>query len=145
MNESGRLREAQRLILQATQLGTKPGGLLAPEAGHPAVWQAELLREWNQLDAARALIEEAIPLCKQSKTPTALMYIFLGYAVLLPDSLSRGDLETAHVALREFERIGKSMNQPSYLYLRSFYTTVDQVRLSLVCVELNPATHCAEE
>src|SRR5260370_22666705 len=37
------------------------------------------------------------------------------------------------------------MNQPSYLYLRSFYTTVDQVRLWLVCGELNPATHWAEE
>jgi LuxR family maltose regulon positive regulatory protein len=145
MKESGRLHDALRLIQQATQLGTKPGGLLTPEAGHPAVWQVELLREWNQLDVAHALIEEAILLCKQSKTPTSLMYIFLGYAVLMRVSLSRSELETAYTALQEFERIGKSMNQPSYLYLRSFYTTVDQVRLWLACGELDRATRWAEE
>jgi LuxR family maltose regulon positive regulatory protein len=145
MKEAGYLHEAQQLIQQATQLGTQLGGLLTPEAGHPTVWQAELLREWNQLDAAHSFIDEAISLCKQSKTPTALMYILFGYAVLLRVSLSSGKLKMAHTALREFEHIGKSMNQPSYLYLRSFYTTIDQIKLWLACGELDRATRWAEE
>jgi LuxR family maltose regulon positive regulatory protein len=145
MKESGQLHDAQRLIHQATQLGTKPGGLLTPEAGHPAIWQAELLREWNQLEMASTLIEKALSLCKQSNTTSALMYIFLGYTVLLRICLSCGKFERAHAALQEFERIGKSMNQPSYLYLHSFYATVDQVRLWLASGELDRATRWAEE
>ncbi len=145
VKESGQLHEAQRLIQQVTQLGTKPGGLVSPEAGHPAVWQAEILREWNQLDAASVLIEEAIPLCKQSKMTPSLLYLLLGYAVLLRISLSRGELETAYTALEQLEHLSMSMNQPSYLYLRSFFTTVDQVRLWLACGELDRATRWAEE
>jgi LuxR family maltose regulon positive regulatory protein len=145
MKESGQLHDAQRLIHQATQLGTKLGGFLAPEAGHPAIWQAELLREWNQLDMAYTLIEEALLLCKQSNTSPAFIYIFLGYTVLLRVCLSCGKLERAHAALQEFERIGKSMNQPSYLYLHSFYATVDQVRLWLASGELDHATRWAKK
>jgi LuxR family maltose regulon positive regulatory protein len=145
MKEAGQLHEALRLIHQAILLGTKPGGLLTPEAGHPTIWQAELLREWNQLDRAYTLIEEALPLCKQSKASSALIYIFLGYTVLLRICLSCGKLERAHAALQEFERIGKSLNQPSYLYLHSFYATVDQVRLWLASGELDRATRWAKE
>ncbi|HEX3643946.1 MAG TPA: LuxR C-terminal-related transcriptional regulator, partial [Ktedonobacteraceae bacterium] len=145
MKEAGQLHEAELLVQQATQLRIQQAGLLSPEAGWPAVVHAEILRERNQLDVARTVIEEVILLCKQSRTPSSLLYIFLGYAVLLRVSLSRGDLETAHAALREFECISKSMNQISYLYLRSFYTTVDQVRLWLVCGQREQATHWAQE
>ncbi len=145
MKESGQLHDAQRLIHQATLLGTKPRGLLTPEAGHAALWQAELLREWNQLERAYTLIEEALPLCKQSNTSSALIYIFLGYTVLLRVCLSYGKLERAHAVLQEVERIGKSLNQPSYLYLHSFYATVDQVRLWLASGELDRATRWAQE
>jgi LuxR family maltose regulon positive regulatory protein len=145
LKEAGQLHEAQRLIHQAILLGTKPGRLLIPEAGHPALWQAEILREWNQLEMAYTLIEEALPLCKQSNTSPGLIYIFLGYTVLLRICLSCGKLERAHAALQEFERIGKSLNQPSYLYLHSFYATVDQIRLWLASGELDRATRWAQE
>jgi LuxR family maltose regulon positive regulatory protein len=145
MKEAGQLYEAQQLAQQATQLGTKPGGLMSPEAGHPTVLQAEILREWNKLDAACALIEEAIPLCKQTASLASLGYLLLGYAVLLRISLSRGDLEVACFALQEFERIGRSMNRSSYLHMRSFFTTVDQVRLWLACGELEQATRWAQD
>ncbi len=145
IKETGQLHEAQRLIQQATLLGTKPGGSLSPEAGHPAIWQAELLREWNQLDRAYTLIEEAISLCKQSKTLTSLMYIFLGYAVLIRICISCGYLEEARSVFQELERIGRIMNRPTYRYLHSFYTTVDQVRFWLACGELDRARCWAEE
>jgi LuxR family maltose regulon positive regulatory protein len=61
---AGRLHEAQQLALQATQLGRQLGGLPLPEAGWPAILQAEILREWNQLDAAMDLAREALSLCQ---------------------------------------------------------------------------------
>jgi len=141
--QSGRLHEAQRLMQQTIELGREPGGLVVPEVGWPMLFQAELLREWNKLDAARMLIEEAIPLCRQSKIVSSLIYIFLGYSVLLRISLSRGELEVAYSALEEFERLGRSVSRPFYLFMRSFYTTVDQVRLWLACGELEQATRWA--
>ena len=48
-------------------------------------------------------------------------------------------------ALQEVERLGMSMNQRYYLYLRSHFTTVDQVRLWLACGELDRATHWLEQ
>ena len=46
----------------------------------------------------------------------------------------------------KFEHIGiRRMNQPFYLHLCSFFTTIDQVRLWLACGELERATRWAEE
>jgi len=145
MKQSGQLHESQRLIQQAMELGKKPGELMVPEMGWLMLFQAEILREWNEIDAARTLIAEAIPLCKQSKIVSSLVYIFLGYSVLLRISLSHGDLEVARSALEEFERLGRSVNLPFYLFMRSFYATVDRVRLWLACEELEQAKHWAEE
>jgi len=142
---TGRLHEAQGLAQQAIRLGTKAEGLMLPEVGWPAVFQAEILREWNELDAARALAEEAISLCKRIESVTSLAYLAFGYAVLLRVYLSRRELDAACSALQQFEHIGMSMNQPSYVYERSFFTTVDQVRLWLACGELDRATCWAEQ
>jgi LuxR family maltose regulon positive regulatory protein len=145
MVKLGRLHEALHLTQQATQLGTKQGELALPEVGWPTLVQAEILREWNELNAAHALIEEAIELCKQSKTVASIVYVYLGYAVLLRVSLSRCDLETARSALLQLERIARSMNQPCYLHYWSLFTTIDQVRLWLACGELDRAIRWVKE
>ena len=41
-------------------------------------WQAEILREWNELDAAHSLATEAISLCEQAISTTALRLFILG-------------------------------------------------------------------
>ena len=46
-------------------LGSQPTGLLSPDAGWPAIFQADIRREWNQLDVALSLVEEGISLCRQ--------------------------------------------------------------------------------
>ena len=89
------------------------------------------------------MAEEAIGLCEQIKSPLSLIFSDIGYAMLLRVCLSRGELDEARSALQEFERLGVSMNQRYHLYLRSHFTTVDQVRLWLACGELDRATQLA--
>jgi LuxR family maltose regulon positive regulatory protein len=139
---AGRLHEVQQLTQQAMQLGGLSG---VPQVGWSGVFQAEIQREWNQLDAARSLIEEAISLCEQAESVVSIAFLLWGYGVLLRICLSCKDLEVARSALQECERIGMSMNQFTYNHDRSFLTTVDQVRLWLACGELDRATRWAEE
>jgi LuxR family maltose regulon positive regulatory protein len=113
--------------------------------GYPSLFQAEILREWNELDAALQLVEEGLSLCGQIEMMATLMFVFFGYAVLLRVQLSHGALDAACSTLQQIERIGITMNQPLFLYIYSFYTTVDQVRLWLARGELERATRWAEE
>jgi len=142
---AGRLREAHRLTQQAMHLGTQSTGVVSPDVCWPTIWQAEILREWNQLDRAQELIEEAISLCPQTASIVSIIYSLFGYVVLMRISLSRRDYDTACSALRQFEHISMRMNQPLSLHYRSLFTTVDQVRLWLACGELDRATRWAEE
>jgi LuxR family maltose regulon positive regulatory protein len=145
MTTVGRLGEAHRLAQRAIHLGTQPEGFMLPDVGWLTLWQAEILREWNQLDAARALVEEAISLCQQAGSFASLVYLVCGYSVLAHICLSLGEVNTARSALQKVECIGQSMNQPIYLYFHSLYTTVDQIRLWLACGELDRAAQWAKE
>jgi LuxR family maltose regulon positive regulatory protein len=145
MTLAGRLHEAYQLVQQLLPLGTQPGGFMLPDVGWLIIWQAVILCEWNQLDAARSLIEEAIPICKQAESTPASMYVVSGYAILAHICLARGELEEARSALLQVERVGQNMNQPLYLHYRSFYTTIDQVRFWLACGRLDHAMQWAKE
>jgi LuxR family maltose regulon positive regulatory protein len=141
---AGRLHEAYRLAQQAIELGKQSGELMLPEVGLSAALQALVLCEWNKLDKAFALVEEAISLSQQGESLASLTYIAHGYATLLHIALSRRDLEVARTAFQEFERIGIQINQPLYHTVSSHFTTIDQVRLWLACGELDRATRWAE-
>lgn len=141
---AGQLQEAQRLSQQAMALGTCMGEQVPSEMGYPALFQAEILREWNRLDDALSLAEEAISLHKQNVSIASLAFPLYGYAVLARIHLSRRDYEGARSALQKFEQLGRSVNQPTLLHVRSLFTTVDQVRLWLACGELNRASSWAE-
>jgi LuxR family maltose regulon positive regulatory protein len=117
---------------------------MVPAVGWPILLKADLLREWNQLDTALALAEEAISLCKQTTSSISLFYLLCGYAVLLRISLSRGELDTARYALQKFECTSLNIHKDLEDYVRSHFTTVDQVRLWLACGELDRATSWAE-
>src|SRR5205807_5795641 len=119
--------------------------LMLPDVGCPMLFQAEILREKNELDAALSLAEEAILLCKQTESLISSIYVFCGYAVLMRVHLSRGELDAACSAFQQIERIGKHMNQSWYGYLYSLFTTIDQVRFWLACGELDRATRWARE
>jgi LuxR family maltose regulon positive regulatory protein len=142
---AGRLHEAQQLTKQAMQLGKGRRELVLPDVGWPALFQAEILREWNQLDMALLLVKEAVSQCKQTTSTVSLLYLLCGYAVLLRVHLSRGELDEARSALQQLECLGMNMNQPTYIYYHSLFTTVDQVRLWLVRGELNIVTYWVEQ
>jgi len=141
---AGRLHEVQRLTQQAMCLGTQQAELVLPYVGYPALSQAEILREWNELDEALTLALEGLEQCKQTTSMSLLVHLLQGYAILLRICLSRGELDAACSALQEFEHIGMSMNQDLYLHIRSLFTTVDQIKLWLACGELERATCWAE-
>jgi LuxR family maltose regulon positive regulatory protein len=115
-----------------------------PEVGWPALFQAEILREWNQLDTALSRAEEAIKLCKQGNGIASPIFLLCGYMVLVRIFLSRRELDPAYAAFREVERIGRGMNLPTSLHMRSLFSTIDQVRLWLACGELDHASRWAE-
>jgi LuxR family maltose regulon positive regulatory protein len=142
---TGHLHQIQQLTQQAIQMGSKPGASVLPAVGWPMLWQAEVLREWSQLEAARSLVEEAIQLCEQLESPLSPIVSHSGYAMLLRMCLSRGELDEAHAALQELKHLGSSMNQPHYLHFHSLFTTIDQVRLWLASGELDRATRWVEE
>jgi ATP/maltotriose-dependent transcriptional regulator MalT len=91
------------------------------------------------------MVKEAISLCEEIASTLSLTFLLHGYAVLLRIYLSRGELEAARSALQQFERTGRGMNQPYYSYIRSLFTTVDQIRLWLACGELDRATCWVKE
>ena len=96
---TGRLHQTQQLTQQAMLLGTQPGAFVLPVVGWPMLWQAEVLREWNQLEAARSLAEEAIGLCEQLESLVSLIFSTMGYAMLLRVCLSRGELDEQRLCL----------------------------------------------
>ena len=142
---AGQLHETHRLIQQAILLGSQSGAFVLPRIGWPTLFQAEVLREWNQLDAALSLAEEAIKLCQQLEWTLSLIYLCHGYAILLRVFLSRGDLDAARSALQQCDNMNMKINQSFSSYYHAFFTTVDQVRLWLACGELARATHWAQE
>jgi LuxR family maltose regulon positive regulatory protein len=137
---AGQLHEAERLAQQAIDLGT-----MSPLVCWATLPQADLLREWNQLDRALSLAEEAIPLCKQIGSISSLIYLHYGYEVLMRIYLSRGELDAACSAIQEAERISMNLNESTSLFVRSFSFMSDQVRLWLACGELEQATRWAGE
>jgi len=124
---TGRLHETRRLTQRAMMLGRELRELVLPEVGWPTLLQAEILREWNQLDTALSLAQEAIELCKQTTSLASLVYTLYGYAILLRIYLSRADIAAAYAAFQQFEQIGTQMNLPTFLSLRAYFTTIDQV------------------
>jgi LuxR family transcriptional regulator, maltose regulon positive regulatory protein len=142
---TGQLHRAHRLILQAIELSKQSNEIMFPETGWSIALQARILCEWNQLDAAFTLAQEAVSLSQQAESVASLAYVVLGYTTLLHIALSRRDLEMARRAFHESQHIGTQLNQLLYLHQHSYFLIIDQVRLWLACGELKRATRWAEE
>ncbi|HEY4037107.1 MAG TPA: LuxR family transcriptional regulator, partial [Ktedonobacteraceae bacterium] len=97
------------------------------------------------LDAAQAVIEEAIELCKQAESIASLLVLFWVYAIQVRIFLSRTEMDAACSALQQLKQVSMRLNQPTSSYFHALFTTVDQVRLWLACGEVDQATHWVEE
>ena len=108
-------------------------------------WQAEILREWNQLEAALSCIQESIKQCEQLESALWPAYLRSCYSVLLRVCLSCREYKRASLAFQEIERLDQKMNQMWNNFRLSLFTTIDQVRLWIACGELDRATRWAQE
>jgi len=143
--DMGRLHEAQELAQRGMQLGTKPIGVPSPHMGWITLFKAEILCEWNQLDAAQALVEEAIELCKQVESIAALTFLFWAYAIQGRIYLSCVEMDKVRSALEQLEQVSRRMNQPTSSFYHALFTTVDRVRVWLACGEVGRAIGWAKE
>ncbi len=142
---AGQLHEAQRMSYQLIGQGEQPAGLVFSDGGWPAIFRADILREWNTLDNACSLAEEAVSLCRQAESLVSIIFLFWGYAVLLRVYLSCGKLDAAYSVLQQFEHVGTYMNQFTYRHMCSIFATGNSIKLWLACGELDRATRWVEE
>jgi LuxR family maltose regulon positive regulatory protein len=135
----GRLHEAWRLLQQATQLGISPEGQPFATVGVAYAYQADVLREWNQLDAALDLALQGMRFIEQTKYT---LYVDTAYMVLVRIYLSRGEVEAANATLQQVMQLPTIVDNP---YRRSWLTVVERVRLWLTRGEWERAAHWAEQ
>ena len=142
---AGQLHEAQRMSYHIIGQEEQSAGPVFSGVGWPAIFRADILREWNDLDNACSLAEEAISLCRQAESLVSIIFLFWGYAVLLRIYLSRGNFEAAYSALQQFEHVGTHMNQFTYSHMGSIFATGNSIRLWLASGELDQATRWVEK
>jgi LuxR family maltose regulon positive regulatory protein len=97
----GRLRESKALYEQAIASATDSRGRRNPVVTKAVLGLADILREWNDLDGAEALLEEGIQLAHQLSEFLAMAC----YLVLFRVRQARGDLEGAAELLDESQRM----------------------------------------
>ncbi|MFL5657719.1 MAG: LuxR C-terminal-related transcriptional regulator [Ktedonobacteraceae bacterium] len=135
----GRLHEAWQLCQQATQLGTSPEGHLSASVGVAYAYQADVLREWHQLDTALDLALQGIHFIEQTKYT---LYVDTAYMILVRIYLSRGEVEAANTTFQQVMQLPMIVDNA---YRRSWLTAVERVQLWLARGELERATHWAEQ
>ena len=130
----GRLHEAWQCCEHAIHLGKLEGYSLSLEIGHVSLYQMDILREWNQLDAARELGQKVL----QRDEPLLLS---MGLPVLARVHLSRGELDAAAEIFQHVERVGERLRNPYWYALHSINT---HVRIWIARGELERAARWAE-
>jgi LuxR family maltose regulon positive regulatory protein len=94
----GQLHEAKAILDRAIELATDERGRALPVAGRAMITLGDVLREWNDLDAAVQCLEQGIALVEQWRGIAAMP----GYIALARAKQAQGDeagaLEAAHRA-----------------------------------------------
>ena len=102
LTKQGKLHEAFENYQEALQLANEPQGTLIPAAGLPYVKLGNLLREWNDLAAAREYLTIGIKLCHQWGHSDSLV---IGYVSLARVDLAEGDQKSASETFRKAEQL----------------------------------------
>ena len=92
----GKLHAVNHLYQEAIRFASERGGRHYGSLGASYVGLGDLLREWNELDAAQQMVSQAIKDMARWRSPTDLVN---GYITLARISLSKGDIEIAKDAL----------------------------------------------
>jgi LuxR family maltose regulon positive regulatory protein len=99
----GRLRQAAVFYEQVIALGTIEGNLLYGPAGFACVQMGEVLREWNRLEEAEAMLLQGIRLCQQQTGMP--IWIVEGHVNLARLKLAKGDEDEAEKVMGQAEAL----------------------------------------
>ncbi len=142
MTFQGHFNQAWQLLEHAIEFTAQPGVPPSALVDLPKAYQAELLRERNQLDSALELALQGIQLAGQVGYT---LYLDVIYMVLMRIHLSRGELTAAKEALQQVLQLALLQDNPFYY---AWIISVDQVRLWLASGELEQAinwTHALDQ
>jgi LuxR family maltose regulon positive regulatory protein len=134
---AGKLHQAWQLSQQAIHVlhtleEPQPTLLCWPYAFH-----ARILHEWNRLEEAQSLAEQAIQLGEQAEM---LAFLPFGYTILLQLALSQERWEEARNVSQQLAYVGRIMASP---YCTALWSCVDQMRFWLACGDLEQARRWA--
>jgi len=137
----GRLRQAL-VTYEEVMLALPEPQTLPALGGAPAYYfgLGDLLREWNELEAAERLLLQGMDLLKGTLTVEADL-VTLGYLTLARLKQARGDSQGALVALHEFTRLAVPRAFVLHLLARA---PALQAQLALAQGNLAAAIHWAE-
>jgi LuxR family maltose regulon positive regulatory protein len=130
---AGNLRQAWQFLQQAIHTLQTLEGHQPAQLSWPYTYQARILHEWNRLEEAQHLAEQAIQLGEQIEF---LAFLPLGYTLLLRIALSQGKLEEAKKASQQMEYAWRIMPSP---YRAALWSSVDQMRFWLAGGDLEQA------
>jgi len=136
----GHLRQAAETFREAIGFTYEKSEIKIPYAGPASISLANILREWDELDAAMRLLEEGIEIGLASKIVDA---VAVGYASMALVALAQGDLEAAVQATKKTERMVKDIPD---LEPETLAKTLDsRVRLSISQNKLTEAAGYIQE
>jgi LuxR family maltose regulon positive regulatory protein len=133
----GQLYEAKTVLDRAIELATDERGRALPVAGRAMITLGDLLREWNDLDAAVQTIEQGIALIEQWRGVAALP----GYIALSRARQSRGDVAGAVEAVQKARQLAKATDATDW---DDVLVDIYQARLWIVQGNVAAAVRWAE-
>jgi LuxR family maltose regulon positive regulatory protein len=101
----GRLHEAAETCRSALQMAATGGGPVLPAAGTAHVGLAAVLREWNDLNAARGHLDKGIELGRRAGI---VELVVAGSVMLARVHEAQGDLDGAVKTIQEAARLAKN-------------------------------------
>jgi LuxR family maltose regulon positive regulatory protein len=100
----GELRQVESLYQEAIRFASERGGQRYGSIGAIYVGLSDLLRERNELEAARQMVSQAIEDMERWQNPTDLVN---GYVTLARIALAQGDIEQSQAAFEKAEEISR--------------------------------------
>jgi LuxR family maltose regulon positive regulatory protein len=131
----GRLTQAADTLREAIQIEYQKTNIKIPYASSASVYLGNILREWGDLDAAAAQLEEGIKIGQPAKMVDAVL---IGHAFLTRVHLSTGHIDMAVKANKIAERMARDF--PELESETKFALLDSKVRLLLVLNQSQEAT-----
>jgi LuxR family maltose regulon positive regulatory protein len=135
LHMQGQLHEAYNVLQQAIRrgMGIRPDSYPLAIVGVAYVYQADILREWNQLEQALELIQQGIRFIEQTKYTH---YLDVAYTVLTRIYLSRNDVDEAQRVLQQVKHIPAFEENPDR---QSWLIAMEQARICITQGKLDAA------